>query len=104
MKEAILATAEDLQTHEQYATHLLMATVSLKTLESYQVAAYQKGLLDEEEEELGKTICWEINRLLMLYLTQIKNMMDRTNINEEEIWKELKKTIPNLTQKESKDE
>ena len=79
MKDIQFVNAEELQTLEQYGASLLSSLISLKTLESFHIAAFNKGLLDEDEAETGKTICWEIQRLVALYKTQIENVWIEQN-------------------------
>ena len=85
MKEIQFVNAEELTSLEQYGAALLSSLISLKTLESFHIAAFNKGLLDDDESETGKTICWEIQRLIALYKTQIENVLDRTELKEEDI-------------------
>ena len=96
MKEIKFVNAEDLESLEQYGAALLSSLISLRTLEGFHLAAFSKGLLDEDEEETGKTICWEIQRLISLYKTQIENVLDRTELNEEDILKNLKSMMPDI--------
>ncbi len=96
MKEIQFVDAKQLTTLEQYGAALLSSLISLKTLESFHIAAFNKGLLDEDEAETGKTICWEIQRLIALYKTQIENVLDRTQLKEEEIIESLRKMMPNV--------
>jgi hypothetical protein len=111
MKEIKFVNAEDLSNLEEYAASLLSSIISLKTLEAFHIAAFNKGLLDEDEAETGKTIVWEIHRLINLYKTQIENVLDRTEINQEQIIEGLKSMMPNIkiprkrkyTKKEKKD-
>lgn len=96
MKEIKFVNAEDLNSLEDYGAALLSSLISLKTLEAFHIVAFNKGLLDEDEAETGKTICWEIQRLIALYKTQIENVLDRTNLSEEEVLKSLKAIMPNV--------
>ncbi len=96
MKEISFVNASELETLEHYGASLLSAIISLRTLESFHLVAFSKGILDEDESETGKTICWEIQRLLALYKTQIENVMDRTELKEDEILLHLKKMMPDV--------
>ena len=96
MKEIKFVNAQELATLEEYAAALLSSMISLMTLESFHVAAFNKGILDEDEQETGKTICWEIQRLMSLYKTQIENVLDRTEVKEEEILLSLKAMMPDI--------
>jgi len=112
MKEIKFVNAEDLNNLEEYAASLLSSIISLKTLEAFHISAFNKGLLDEDEAETGKTIVWEIHRLINLYKIQIENVLDRTEINQEQIIEGLKSMMPNIkiprkrkyTKKEKKNE
>lgn len=96
MKDIQFVDSKDVKTLEQYAASLLSGMISLKTLESFHLVAFKKGLLDEDEQETGKTICWEIQRLLSLYQNQINHVLDRTNLDEKDIIKNLKKMMPDV--------
>lgn len=94
MKDLQFVNAKDLETLEQYASTLLVSISSLKTLEAFHVQAFKKGILDEDESEIGKTICWEVQRLILLYQTQIKHVLERTSIDEKLILENFKKMMP----------
>jgi len=96
MKEIKFVNAEDLSTLEEYGAALLSSMISLRTLESFHIAAFNKGLLDDDEAETGKTICWEIHRLMALYKTQIENILDRTELSEAQVMESLKAMMPNI--------
>ncbi len=96
MRDIQFVSAEELTTLEDYGASLLSSLISLKTLESFHIAAFNKGLLDDDEAETGKTICWELQRLIALYKTQIENILDRTDLKEEEILQSLKSMMPNV--------
>ncbi len=96
MKEIQFVNADELKTLEQYGASLLSSMISLRTLESFHIAAFNKGLLDEDESETGKTICWEIQRLMSLYKTQIENILDRTGLDEKQVIEALKCMMPNI--------
>lgn len=80
-----LVSANKLKTLEEYGASLLSGIISLKTLEAFHIHAFKKGLLDEDEQETGKTICWELQRLITLYRTQIDHILDRTELNEQAV-------------------
>jgi hypothetical protein len=94
MKDIQFVTAEELSTIEQYGAALLSSMLSVQTLGAFHIAAFNKGLLDEDEAETGKTILWELQRLQSLYKAQIQHVLDRTQINEEEIMAALRKMMP----------
>lgn len=96
MKEVKFVNAEDLSSLEEYGAALLSSMISLRTLEGFHIAAFNKGLLDDDEAETGKTICWEIQRLMSLYKTQIENILDRTELSEEQVLQSLKAMMPNV--------
>ncbi len=96
MKEIKFVNAEDLSSLEEYGAALLSSMISLRTLESFHISAFNKGILDEDEAETGKTICWEIHRLMALYKTQIENVLDRTELKEEDVLLALKNMMPDV--------
>lgn len=96
MKDIKFVNAEELSTLEEYGTALLSSLISLKTLEAFHIAAFNKGILDEDEAETGKTIVWEIHRLIALYKTQIENVLDRTELNQDDVIAGLKAMMPNV--------
>ena len=96
MKNINLVHAEDLDSIEDYAASLISGMASLKTLSLFHFEASKKGLLDEDEEETSKTICWEIQRLLMLYQAQVNQVLERGELKEEDILDFLKTLMPKL--------
>lgn len=94
MKEITFVNSGSLETLEQYGAALVSGMLCLKTLEGFHIAAFKQGLLDEDEQETGKTICWEIQRLLSLYKTQVHHVLDRTAVDEAQILEALKKLMP----------
>lgn len=96
MKDVKFVNAQDLTTLEEYGAALLSSMISLRTLESFHIAAFQKGLLQEDEAETSKTICWELRRLMSLYKTQTENILQRTELSEEDILQNLKALMPNV--------
>lgn len=81
--------ADSISTLEQYGASLITAVLSLRTLEMSQVAAYKAGVLSEDEQELSKTICWELRRLMALYKEQGNNINARAHIDQESVLKAL---------------
>lgn len=96
MNDIQFVNPAQMKTLEQYGAALLSGVYSLKTLEAFHVQAFSIGLLDADEEEAGKTICWEIKRLIELYKTQMQNVLDRTAIDENQIIESLKIMMPNV--------
>lgn len=91
MKDIHFVTADEIETLEQYAASLVTAIISVRSLEAFQINAFKRGLFKQDEEECSKTICWELRRLMNLYLQQMQSVLDRTELTEKEILKELKK-------------
>ena len=89
-------TAENLKTVEQYGAALLSSMISLRTLESFHIAAFEKGLLQEDEEECMKTMCWEIRRLMSLYKTQMENVLERCDLDQEKVISSLRMLMPDV--------
>lgn len=96
MKEVQFVNADKLETLEQYGAALLSSMISLRTLESFHTEAFQKGLLDKDEEENGETICWEIRRLMALYRQQVENVMERCELDEGKVIEALKAIMPDV--------
>lgn len=97
MNNIQLVDAQNMQNIEQYAAACISSVASLKTLEGFQISAFKAGLLDEDEAETTKTICWEIHRLMSLYQTQIKSVLERTKLSEEEVLDCLRELMPKMT-------
>jgi len=96
MKPLQLVDASKVDNIEEYATSMLAMTVTLKTLEAYHLTALKKGFLDDDEKECASTILWEIQRLMSLYQTQMKNVLDRSELNQELIIKMLHESYPEI--------
>ena len=79
---------------EDYAASILTSMYSLKALENYHLVTLKKGLLDNDETELAKSICWEIQRLLNMYKTQMSQVLKRAPIDQKAVIKTLQKLIP----------
>jgi hypothetical protein len=91
-----LVEANKLQNLEEYGASLLSSMISLQTLAGFHHAAFNKGLLDEDESETAKTILWELERLLTLYKVQVNHVLDRTELKEEDILSNLRKMVPDV--------
>lgn len=96
MKDMKFVNASELETLEEYGAALLSSMISLRTLKQFHISAFQKGLLDTDEEECGKTLCWEIDRLLLLYKKQIENICERTELDEKTVLDSLKALMPEI--------
>jgi len=68
-------------------------------LERFHIEAHEKGLLDEDEEECSKTICWEIRRLIALYRQQVENISERSQLDESQVLENLKALMPDIKKK-----
>jgi hypothetical protein len=99
MEKFNLVSAQNMKTLEQYGAAVILGLASLKTLESFHVQAFAKGLLDNDEMETGKTICWEIQRLIALYRTQVEHIVDRTGLDEKLVIAHLQTLLPDITAK-----
>jgi hypothetical protein len=102
MKEVMWVNAKDMKTLEEYGAALLSGMMSLKTLEAYHVFAFKKGLLNEDEQETGKTICWEINRLFALYRAQLDHILERTELDEQAVLESLSLMMTGKQRKSAK--
>lgn len=88
-----LVKIKAIKTHEDYTTALLLGIFSAKTLQSYEKKAFDEGLLDTDEEETSKTICWELARVISLYQTQVKKMIERAGLNESAVLKKFQESV-----------
>lgn len=86
----------EMKTLEDYVVSLITAMGSLKTLQLYHQVAEGLGLLAEDEDAIGKTICVHINQLLTLYRTQLDNTIERTTLKENEVISQLMGIFPNV--------
>ena len=91
-----LVNADEMETLEHYGAALLTSMLSLKTLEKYQLIAFKKGILSDDEKECSKTICWEIQRLLGLYKSQMGYVLERTGLDEQQIIDGLRSSFPEI--------
>jgi hypothetical protein len=91
-----ILTADSINNLDDFVVSLFACTVSLRSMEGYQATAFRKGLLDEDAQEISKTICWEIRRLMALYQQMLLMIQEICPVNEEEVLKALKKCIPDL--------
>lgn len=64
-------------TLEHYAISLVTSLLSLKTIEASQIAAMQKGILDESELHNAETMIWELRRLMKIYQNQSEYVLAR---------------------------
>lgn len=96
MSEIKLVKPDKLKNLDEYAVSLLTSMFSLKTLDAYHMAAFNLGLLEEDEIKNIESINHAITSLLMLYKFQMENVLERTSITEEEILLELRKIMPEV--------
>ena len=74
--------ADNIKSLEEYGACLITSMMSIRSMETYHIQAYEEGLFNTEEEELSKSICWELRRLMTLY-TQLTEMIgERCEIDE----------------------
>lgn len=85
MSDIQFVNASAIKTLEHYAAALMSGMISLRTLEQFHVIAFTKGLLDEDQAERGKTICWEIRRLVLLYKAQMDDVLEHVDMDEQSI-------------------
>lgn len=94
---------DEMKTLEDYVVSLITAEGSLKTLQLYHKFAEGLGLLEEDEDAVGKTICVHINQLIALYRTQLENTIERTKLTEAEVKRQLMSLIPGFEMPETID-
>lgn len=85
MKDIAFVAAENIETLEHYAAAIVSCMVSLRSLENYHLHAHSKGILQEDEDETCKTICWEFQRIAKLHITQFEQIARRCDIDESKI-------------------
>ena len=99
MKHIRFVSADELSTIEDYAASLVSGLVTLNSLGKFHATADGKGLLSEDESELCKTIHWELTRLMNLYQTQMKSILERTEITSDDVLARLKSMVPAMKKK-----
>lgn len=108
MNDSPLFSADHIKTLEDYVTSLLVASLSINTIENYQIQALKLGILNTDEEECSKTIIWELRRTFNLLHTQLEQVLERTDITREDVLKIIQdKTIKGarkLARQKKKDE
>ena len=96
MSDIQFLDSDKIHTLEQYAASLLTSMISLRSLEQYHIVAMARGIVEEDEAETCKTICWELRRLMNLYLKQYNQIHDRAPIDEKEVMDKLKSIMPDI--------
>ena len=96
MTDLQFLTADRMDSLEQYGASLLTGMISIRSLESFHITAMAKGFLDEDEDEACKTLCWEMRRLMKLYLNQYEKISSRCQINEDNVLDSLKSLMPQV--------
>jgi hypothetical protein len=96
MKNIQFVTSDKLENLEQYGVSFVVGMITIQTLESFHIVALRKGILSDEEAEIVQTICWELRRLMALYKTCMEKILDRTDIDEEDILSHLKTMVPEI--------
>jgi len=81
---------------EEYGAALLSSIISLQTLEQFHVAAYKKGLLEEDEVQCSESIIGQIRKLIALYRKQIENIEERSPLDNEAVTSALLKMVPDF--------
>jgi len=96
MTDIKFVTADNLKSLEQYGAALICGMLTIRTQESFHIAAYEKGLFEEDEEECSKTICYELRRLMALYKKQMENILERCEIDENQVIEALRTMAPDV--------
>lgn len=104
MSDFQFVTAKNMKNLEQYGAACIIGMGSIRTFESFHVEAVKQGLLDADEEETAKTILWELQRLIMLYKTQIEHICDRTELNEKKVIQEVHALMKQPLKRKKKNE
>lgn len=98
--QPIFVSSTELKSIEHFASWVMVALTSLSSMEAYNVQALRTGILDEDEREQVATIMWEIKRLINQYRTLMEHLLERTDIDEQEILERLKEITPKDIEKE----
>lgn len=96
MNKVQFVDADKIKTLDQYGVSLLTCMISLRSLEQYQIAAMSQGILQEDEEEMCKTICWELRRLMQLFAKQYEQINERCPIDGNDMLNTLKSLMADL--------
>ncbi len=96
MKDIKFVNSEELNCLDEYATSLITGAISLQTLNNFHAAAFKKGLLKEDEVVNIESIYHLIKKLLSIYKAQLKNVVERLEITEEELLIEVQKIMGDL--------
>ena len=94
MKTVEFVDPKDLETLDHYASSLLSSVYTLKTVQAFHLVALGKGILDNDETEIADAIVHMINKLMAVYVSQMKSVLDRTNISQQQIIDEFRKLFP----------
>ncbi len=82
---------QQLETLEQYGVALVVGMATIRTLEQFHIRGYKLGLYAGDEQEVSKTICWELRRLMQLYKQQFEHVAARCELDPQEILANLSK-------------
>ena len=93
-ENVVFVSVDEMSTIEHYAASLIFGVYSIKTLEAFHVKALKLGLLNEDEEESVKTICWEMKRLIALHKTQLDQITEKSGFNQEKAMEYFRKVFP----------
>lgn len=67
---------KSLKSLEDLAVFLTSSILSLRTLHNTQVRAIEIGIMQEDMNERGNTIAWDLRRLLNLYTKQLESVLE----------------------------
>jgi hypothetical protein len=68
--------SKDMKNLEDYATSMITALISLRTLEGYHIAAVKLGILKEDQACRSNTIVWDFIRLRKLLTDQLESVLE----------------------------
>jgi len=90
--EIKVVDSKDIKCLEDYATSMITALISLRTLEGYHIAAVKLGILKEDQDCRANTIIWDFIRLRKLLAEQLESALELLpdDFNPNKFLKEMK--------------
>ncbi len=88
-----LVSFDDIKTIDDYLLYLLTFSYSMTSLNKLVMIAERKGILNQDEEELGRTIGFEARRCLQVIEDQYTAVLERTETDNETLVKKLQALV-----------
>ncbi len=80
-----LVNMDDVETLEDYMLYLATFNISIASLMNFVNKSTQKGILSEDEIELGQTILYACRRLLITIEDQATSIRERIPLTKDEL-------------------